>query len=364
MRWRQKKSGPMRRRSLWTIVAILTISFALLQLKIHDGDKRRNTQQSDSSSAPKFVPYHGPLHLNTTTSRFSDKQATANAALVQEKRVVYERKMCKAKDEDEVDWFLPPEETSKSSHRVNKPCLYALLDLGANVGDSLGKFIDAGISSECTGRYSLSEGRIRASTEPPNMLTNWTRTMMEQFAVTHAPSRKGEPTAKGMAYPENYCYVGVEGNPAFTNRLKILQDRILSTSPRPLRHVHFFTETVATGEGDGPTRLYLDTVNGKNNFFGSSLLSEHTDVRRSAVQGKPVAAAVHGVTLSTMLKQTVKRQAGAHVIIKIDIEGAEYALLNEAFNSGVLCDFVASGVRVDVRVEIHPKVRRPSLQPD
>ena len=52
---------------------------------------------------------------------------------------------------------------------------------------------------------------------------------------------------------------------------------------------------------------------------------------------------------------TVEPRAGAHVLIKIDIEGAEYELMNEAYDSGALCNTVAKGVRVDIRMEIHPK---------
>lgn len=43
-------------------------------------------------------------------------------------------------------------------------------------------------------------------------------------------------------------------------------------------------------------------------------------------------------------------------MIKMDIEGAEYKLLNEAYDSNALCECAQHGVRVDLRVEIHPKV--------
>jgi hypothetical protein len=40
----------------------------------------------------------------------------------------------------------------------------------------------------------------------------------------------------------------------------------------------------------------------------------------------------------------------------MDIEGAEYALLNEAFDSGALCNTTARAVRVDIIVEVHGEV--------
>jgi hypothetical protein len=361
------------------VTALCVVSVALLLLLAygsitsrHERDKEQSNVGSVQINLPKFVPFHGPSpkHTNSSLARFTDKQAQENAEVVQEKRrLYYLDKLCQSRNETAtVDWFVPAQAQLSSDTAIvpaaaaaSKPCLFTLLDLGANVGDSLGKFIDAGIDADCTGRYSVTEGRIRPLTDHSiNELTTWTRNTMEKFAATHAHRHTKDMDKHSLAQPENYCYFGLEGNPAFTDRLQQLQQRVLATTPRPLRSVRFLTETVATGTGDGPTSLYLDTVNGKNNFFGSSLLIDHHDVRQSAAKqadGAPVAASVQGVTLSTLLKETVVRQAGAHVIVKIDIEGAEYALLNEAYNSGVLCEYAASGVRVDVRMEIHPKVK-------
>jgi Methyltransferase FkbM domain len=326
------------------------------------------TPSKEGTLLPRYVPYHGPTIRRTNSSSaswFNEKQAKDNSLAVQEKRRRYHDNSCRAFNGTELDWFSPP--TLPVDHTMavmaNKPCMFTLVDLGANVGDSLGKFIDAGIDAECTDRYSVTKGRVRSMRdESVHELTAWTRKVMEQFAASHVHRHLDETTTKSYAQPENYCYVGVEGNPAFTKRLLELQQRVLLTTPRPLRSVRFLTETVATGAGDGPTQLYLDTVNAQHNFFGSSLLPEHTDVRRSATAngGTPVSVPVNGITLSTLLKETVVRHAGAHVILKIDIEGAEYGLLNEAYNSGVLCDYAALGVRIDARVEIHPKVRHYS----
>ena len=42
--------------------------------------------------------------------------------------------------------------------------------------------------------------------------------------------------------------------------------KVMSMRPRPVRYVHFLTETVGTNR-DGPTKLFLDTVNPKENFW-------------------------------------------------------------------------------------------------
>jgi hypothetical protein len=227
----------------------------------------------------------------------------------------------------------------------------------------LGKLIDAGLDDthdRC--HFDIETGAIiaKSGTEKRgnNKLTLWTRQRMEQYWSTHhsSSSNNNKKHSKRPAQPELYCYYGVEGNPVFTDRLVALEHRVMAQlRPRLVRSVYYFTETVASGGGDGPMTLYLDTVNKDHNYFGSSLLSTHTDVRISikAGDGTLTGVPVTGRTLSTLLQKTLLHQAGAHVLIKIDIAGAEYALLNAA--KACLCDTVAHGVRVDVRVEIHPK---------
>jgi Methyltransferase FkbM domain len=371
-RWRSRSTTVVRRVDLRRLVFSFLLALAVVLLLAHRYGTTTTVTRTPSNEGTllqRYVPYHGPTIRRSNSSSaswFNEKQAKENAMAVQEKRRRYHDKSCRASNGTELDWFSPPTPPADHTTAVtaSQPCMFTLIDLGANVGDSLGKFIDAGINAECTGRYSVAAGRVRSmSDDSVHDLTAWTRKVMEQFAASHVHRHLDDTEAKAYAQPENYCYVGVEGNPSFTKRLLELQQRVLLTTPRPLRSVRFMTETVGTGAGDGPTKLYLDTVNAQNNFFGSSLLPEHTDVRRSATAngGTPVSVPVNGITLSTLLKETVVRHAGSHVILKIDIEGAEYSLLNEAYNSGVLCDYAASGVRIDARVEIHPKVRKLSL---
>jgi hypothetical protein len=162
----------------------------------------------------------------------------------------------------------------------------------------------------------------------------------------------------GERHPEEYCYYGVEGNPHFTQRLQALEERMNNATPRLLQRAHFLTETVGAGH-DGPTVLYLDTINTKQNFWGSSLLAGHRDVQRSAnakghgEASQVVQAPVQGITLSSLLQQAVLKQAGAHVLIKMDIEGGEYYVLEEAFQSGELCAYAQSGVQIHLIVETH-----------
>ena len=114
--------------------------------------------------------------------------------------------------------------------------------------------------------------------------------------------------------PEQYCFYGVEGNPAFTRKLRGLelvtmtgsagqQSNVRSSNPiitglRPLRHVHFFTKTVVTSS-NGPTSLFIDSVS--DNQVGSSLLDTH----KYAVMGGKKQVDVSGVTLTWLLKNVL-----------------------------------------------------------
>ncbi len=208
----------------------------------------------------------------------------------------------------------------------------------------MGKFIDAGFPTDCTGlervngraHYDLDKGKMTLYDGNITDLTDTVRNCLKEQS----------------RYPEEYCYVGVEGNPVFTSKLKALEARVRGTMPKPIRSAHFYTETVAAGI-DGPTVLYLDTVNTKQNFWGSSVVRTHADVQKSAAENgnAPVEAKVSGLTLTTLMKRSVKREKGAHVVIKIDIEGGEYAVMNEAIET--LCDFTTAGVRVDLILELH-----------
>jgi hypothetical protein len=50
-----------------------------------------------------------------------------------------------------------------------------------------------------------------------------------------------------------------------------------------------------------------------------------------------------------------EEKKGGLLIIKMDIEGAEYQVLKEIANSGVICDYIKMGNRVVMIVEFHFK---------
>lgn len=205
-------------------------------------------------------------------------------------------------------------------------CKHMLLDFGANIGDTSGKLMDAGFVG-CNRQSDLG-----VAVPEPNY------SMDDKVWVNPKLNRRGEAqrnpltsqfvnlmkTFGPLVGPEDYCYYGVEGNPVFTERLRKHEDHIMAMQPRPISHMHFFTESVGAGK-DGMTKLFLDTVNTKENFWGSSIMSDHQDVRRSAEGGEKKAAPVMGYTIGTLLRKTTKafdpsatpeEKKGGHFILK------------------------------------------------
>ena len=86
----------------------------------------------------------------------------------------------------------------------------------------------------------------------------------EQQRQKQSSTLKGGTTAATTSNNNNMCIYGVEGNPYFTTALKELQEFVYNKlHPRPVQHLHIFTETVITNI-DGPTQLYIDQYSKKN----------------------------------------------------------------------------------------------------
>jgi hypothetical protein len=94
-------------------------------------------------------------------------------------------------------------------------------------------------------------------------------------------------------------------------------------------------------------------------------LSSQQDAQKSAKElgnGEVFAADVQGISLSTLVKSTMlpfqpgatdDDKKGGLIIIKIDVEGAEYQVLKEVAKTGLLCEYVKMGNRVVMIVEWH-----------
>lgn len=94
-------------------------------------------------------------------------------------------------------------------------------------------------------------------------------------------------------------------------------------------------------------------------------MSSQQDAVKSAEElgsGQVFSADVQGISLSTLTKNTAlafkpaattEETKGGLLIIKMDVEGAEYQVLKEVAASGVLCEYIQRGNRVVMIVEYH-----------
>jgi hypothetical protein len=241
-----------------------------------------------------------------------------------------------------------------------RKCQYVFLDFGANIGDSLVKLIDSsmpeydsGVVEDGTKIHHILNTTTGSMgpTFYDHMKRNPNKWILPKWVNQNIEAYNKERKVKGNrdpVQPEDYCYYGVEGNPVFTSRLRREEIQVMNMIPRPVRHLHFLTEHVGAGK-DGPTTLFLDTVNGKDNFWGSSILQSHVDVVKS---GGNTGTPVMGITLTKLLKDTVL--PGGHVMIKIDIEGGEYQLLEEAIDTDIFCKLIKKDdVKIDLLNEPH-----------
>lgn len=121
----------------------------------------------------------------------------------------------------------------------------------------------------------------------------------------------------------------------------------MQTVPRPLRSIAFLTETVITDQ-DGQIEMFIE----KGAGMGSTLIQGKSQRSHNIIQ--EVSASVKGVSIDTLLENTVVLAPGSQLIIKMDVEGAEYMILNHGWKA--LCRAVQeNNVHVSMMLELHSK---------
>jgi len=197
-------------------------------------------------------------------------------------------------------------------HPVPAPCDYAYIDIGTNAGGSLDKFVNP---ASYTG--------LRARTGLPS---KWAPQVQEITESLDASSRK------------KWCVFSFEGNKFFLTATEATERKLRKL----VRHVKLFNEVVVGGASE-MTRFYLDMYNSDtaSPWWGSSLFQKNLALFLKSEEGKSyadandprevtkqVVANLPGVTLEAILTQYVP--LGAAVVIRIDAEGSEYAILEQA----------------------------------
>eukprot|EP00871_Galdieria_phlegrea_P004928 jgi/Galph1/5436/GphlegSOOS_G4021.1 len=189
----------------------------------------------------------------------------------------------------------------KAAEEDWKICPNFYFDLGSNVGDSITNFI----------------------------LHNLTTIASSNSILKRFASSMGVNSA-------DYCVYGFEGNPVFSEGLKSLE-RLLQSYTRKTK---IYTQTVASDE-DGMTQLYLDLVNEDHNFWGSSLNNHTKDILKSGSKAVDVVSIDFGKFLKQRLRD--KRLISPPVpmvVVRMDIEGSEYRVLQRMFEEGLLCHYI------------------------
>lgn len=269
-------------------------------------------------------------------SFFDDERTMNNTVDVVSKRASFASILqCNAKSKKEItaeeNWFAPPDFTTLETlvEGPIKECSYSFLDLGVRSGESLGYFIDAGIP-ECdeedegskTAFYNVHDGSVSIHLSPngkapePHPVTAWAKLVMEDQGIQTMENGR-------QMQPEEYCYYGMEAGKQYKSELRRIETIVINSKPRPVRLAKFFTETMPTVV-DGPTKY--------------------------TPPGTTKSVTVDGMTLTRLLDETCERKVGNHIMIRVNSLNA-YAIIREACDSGQLCEYSMSAIRLDILVQ-------------
>lgn len=106
----------------------------------------------------------------------------------------------------------------------------------------------------------------------------------------------------------------VEANPAFDHALKELSSGFSNDQME-------VAASTAAYMCEAETTFFLDTINRQTNYWGSSMSSHHPDTQRSGLQKVTVPTRN---LMRILYEETIP---GDWVMVKMDIEGAEYDIL-------------------------------------
>lgn len=159
-----------------------------------------------------------------------------------------------------------PSTISASKTEPYRRCKNAFIDLGTNIGDSIGYFIDNSVDV-CSLMWVDANPDTKFDNKFPRPHLD-----VATLEFKHRGSKPNplygllQRTMKKspQATSETFCVYGMEGNPVFTERLTKLENFVSDMNPRPVQHLHIFTESVVTAT-NGPTKLFLDKLSEKHN---------------------------------------------------------------------------------------------------
>jgi FkbM family methyltransferase len=171
--------------------------------------------------------------------------------------------------------------------RVSKDAKFVFIDLGANKGDSIRNFF--GQNEKALG------GQLSNLIKLKEVLN------------------------------KKWIIYAIEANPFFDQVLYEMKTNLESN----YGHTVFLFNQTAAWKSDGLIDFYVDEVNIDQSFWGSSLFNNHPDVIKS---GKKKVK-IRSVDVARIIKQYQKQDL---IVLKMDIEGAEYHLLLDFLKKDIL----------------------------
>lgn len=123
-----------------------------------------------------------------------------------------------------------------------------------------------------------------------------------------------------------------EANPKFNAQLDAVKKQLENYDQN--QYTVFLRKQSAITTFDGEITFHLDTSNKYGNHVGSSLLKGHRDIVDSMREGKYEAVTVAACDMAKILKEYYTMED--FIVVKMDIEGAEYELIAHLANQGVL----------------------------
>jgi len=174
---------------------------------------------------------------------------------------------------------------SKFLNAIDKKTKYVLIDLGANKGDSI---------------YNFFGMKDQMSNKLPELI---------------------DPELVNQV---SWTIFAFEANPVFDKDLYRMKQKLSK------KHKVNLYNSTAAWIYNGYINFYLDLVNKKDSYWGSSLDNNHPDVVRSGKTKVNVSC----VDIAELLLENFNEND--FIVVKIDIEGAEYDLLVDFIKKNVL----------------------------
>ena len=222
-------------------------------------------------------------------------------------------------------------------------CERLFIDVGANAGDSLGKFYtEPSCYEHCNERRTYPNGvSCKPAAETCGLQNGqWLGecSTANETCFCHSQAKANKcgwewPYWMPLAARRQYCAVAFEPNPSLVGPLQSRANDLVRAGAAPHIRVR---GGIAWSTRDGVATFGID-----NSTFGSSLVLDKKSMDKfgKVARGAPVGE--HPIQVRTLDAVTYLRSLTApRISVKLDVEGSEFELLRDLLASGALCERV------------------------